>query len=79
MGLLRQGLSPTQVITHHKAHVRKMVLKNEFVTRDTFDLPSDVKNLAKEQADELWQKHHKDSISVRMWVLKNLDLVFFLV
>jgi hypothetical protein len=31
MGLLKQGLSPTQVITHHKAHVIKMALKNELV------------------------------------------------
>jgi hypothetical protein len=32
MGLLRQSLSPTQVMTHHKAHVREMTLKNEHVT-----------------------------------------------
>ncbi len=32
MGLLRQGLSPTQVMTHHKAHVKDMALKNEPMT-----------------------------------------------
>jgi hypothetical protein len=32
MELLRQGLSPTQVMTHHKAHVRNMPLKNEPMT-----------------------------------------------
>jgi hypothetical protein len=47
MGLLRQGLSPTQIITHHKAHVRKMALKKKLVPRDTFVLPYDVRNLAK--------------------------------
>jgi len=38
-----------------------------------------VKNLAKQQIDELWQKYHKDSINVRMWVLENLELIFFYV
>jgi len=32
MGLLRRGLSPAQVITHHIAHVKEMALKNELVT-----------------------------------------------
>jgi hypothetical protein len=32
MGLLRQGLSPDQIITHHKVHVKEMALKNEYVT-----------------------------------------------
>jgi hypothetical protein len=27
MGLLRQGLSPIQVMTHHKAHVREMAFE----------------------------------------------------
>ncbi len=47
MGLLRQGLSLTQVMAHRKAHVREMTLKNEHVTQDTFVLPSNVRNLAK--------------------------------
>jgi len=79
MGLLRQGLSLTQVMIHHKAHVREMALKNERVTQDTFVLSSDVRNLAKKQANELWQKHCKDPINVRMWVLENPDSIFFYV
>ncbi len=47
MGLLQQGLSSAQVMTHHKTHVREMALKNELVTRNTFVFMSDVKNLAK--------------------------------
>ncbi len=46
---------------------------------NTFVLLFDVKNLAKRQIDELWQKYHKDSINVRMWVLKNLESIFFYV
>ncbi len=79
MGLLRQGLSQVQIIIHHKAHVRKMALRNEPMTQYTFVLMFDVRNLAKKWVDELWQKHRKDPISVRMWVLENLDLVFFYV
>jgi hypothetical protein len=35
--------------------------------------------LGKKRVDELWQKHRKDPISVRMWVLENLDFVFYYV
>jgi hypothetical protein len=38
-----------------------------------------MKNLAKKQADELWQKQYKDPINVKMWVLKNLNSIFFYV
>jgi len=36
-----------------------------------------IRNLTKKRVDELWQKHPKDPISVRMWVLENPELVFF--
>ncbi len=36
------------------------------------------KELGKE-IDELWQKHRKDPLSVRMWVLENPKLVFYYV
>jgi hypothetical protein len=54
-------------------------LQNEIVTWDTFVLPFDVRNLAKKWADELWQKHWKDPLSVRMWVLENPELIFYYV
>jgi hypothetical protein len=56
MGLIRQGLSPTQVMAHHKAYVKEQALKKP-ITHDTFVLPSNVRNLAKKQVNELWQKH----------------------
>jgi len=56
-----------------------MALNNELVTCDTFVLPFDVRNLVKKKVDELWQKHPRDPINVRMWVMKNLDLVFYYV
>jgi hypothetical protein len=56
-----------------------MALKNEPVTRDTFVPLSNVRNLTKKWIDELWQKHYKDPISVRMWVVENPNSVFFYV
>jgi hypothetical protein len=79
MGLIRQGISPTQVMAHHKAYVKEKALNNEHVSHDTFVLPSNIKNLAKKKTNELWQKHPKDPINVRMSILENLDLVFYYV
>jgi hypothetical protein len=44
-------------------------------------IPFDVRNLTKKSIDdhELWQKHFKDPINVKMWVLNNLNLVFYYV
>jgi hypothetical protein len=70
MGPIRQGLSLAQVMTHQKTHVREVVLKNEHVTRNTFVLSFDVKNLAKTP---------QGPVSVRMWVLRNPNSVFFYV
>jgi hypothetical protein len=36
-------------------------------TRDTFIMPSDVHNVAKKKAQEMWEKHKNDALSVRMW------------
>jgi len=71
MGLIRQGLSLAQVMVHHKAYVKEKSLNNERVIHDTFVLPFDVRNLAKKKANELWHRHPKDPINVRMWVLEN--------
>jgi len=70
MGLIRQGFFLVEVMAHHKVYIKEKALNNELVTHDTFVLPSDVRNLAKKIANELWQKHPKDLISVRMWVWK---------
>jgi len=64
-------------MTHHKSYVKEQAQQNEPITRDTFVLPLNVRNLAKNKVNELWQKHFKDPISVRMWVLENPELVFF--
>ncbi len=49
MVLIRQGLSPTQIMAQHKVYVKEQALRNEPVTCDTFFLPSDVWNLAKKR------------------------------
>jgi hypothetical protein len=49
----------------------------ELVTRDTFVLPFDIKNLANKRVNELWQKHPKDPTSVRIWVMENPKSMFY--
>jgi hypothetical protein len=66
-------------MVHHKTNVKKKALRNELVIHDIFVLPFDVKNLAKKKADELWQKHPKDPINIKMWVMENLELMFYYV
>jgi hypothetical protein len=66
-------------MAHHKTYVKEKALNNELVSYDTFVLPSDVRILTKKKTNELWQKHPKDPIRVRMWVLENPDLVFYYV
>jgi len=66
-----------QVMTHHKSYVKEQAQWNELVTHDIFVLPSNVRNLTKKKVNKLWQKHPKDPISVRLWVLENMGLVFF--
>ncbi len=77
MDLIRQGLSPVQVMAHHKVDVREKAL--QAFTHDTFVLPFDVKNLAKKRVDKLWQKHPKNPINVRMWVMENPKSMFYYV
>jgi predicted cupin superfamily sugar epimerase len=33
----------------------------------------------KKRDNEVWQNHRKDPINVKMWLLENIDLVFYYV
>ena len=41
--------------------------------RDTFIMPSDVYNITNKLVKELWEKHPKDAMSVKMWIEENPD------
>ena len=71
------GLSPAQIMQQHTKEVRELALSNGVVTRDTFLLPVDVRNICRKRAEELWEKHPSDPISVRMWVVENPENVFY--
>jgi hypothetical protein len=66
MGFIMQGLFFAQVMTHHKGHVKKKALNNKLMTYDIFVFPYDARNLTKKKINELWHKHPKHPISVRM-------------
>ena len=40
-------------------------------------LSSDIKNICRKRAEDPWEKHLSDPISVRMWAAKNQDNVFY--
>ena len=54
------GLSLAQIMSQHKQDVRDMAMNNQPATRDTFLLPSDVRNICRKRAEELWEKHVSD-------------------
>ena len=39
------GLSPAQIMSHHKRNVKELAKCNERITRDIFLLPSDIRNI----------------------------------
>ena len=56
---------------------RKLAASNGLVTRDTFLLPSDVRNICHKRAEEQWEKHPFDPVSVRMWANENPKNLFY--
>ena len=74
--MLGQGFSPAQVMAFHKKEVWECALQNKPCSRDTFIMPDDVYNLCKKRATQLWQKHSRDPLSVRMWKEENEESVF---
>ena len=71
------GLSPTQIMQQHTKEVRELVLSNMLITHDTFLLSSDVRNICCKRAEELWEKHPPNPVSVYMWTNKNPNNVFY--
>ena len=57
-------MTPSQIMANHKRHVMEMAMQNKKPTRDTFIMMSDVQNLAKKRAEELWQRDPDDTTSV---------------
>jgi hypothetical protein len=74
--MLGQGFSPAQVMAFHKKEVWECAMENMTSSKDTFIMPDDVYNLCKKRATQLWQKHARDLLSVRMWKEENEESVF---
>ena len=64
-------------MSHHRGLVSILAKIDGLVDRDSFVLPHDMQNLARKRADELWQKHPNETKSVKMWKIKNSEMVFF--
>ena len=63
------GLSPSQIMQQYIAKIQE--LENGVVTRDTFLLPNDVRNICRKSVEDLWEKHPSVHINVRMWTMEN--------
>jgi hypothetical protein len=74
--MLGQGFSPAQIMACHKKEVWECAIEKKPCTRDTFIMPDDVYNMCKKRATELWKKHPRDPLSIRMWKEENEDNVF---
>jgi hypothetical protein len=74
--MIRQGFSARQVMQLHQEHVLEAAKQGIQATRDTFIMLDDIHNIAKKRAQELYQKHKNDAISVRMWTEENPEFVF---
>ena len=70
-------LSPAQIMQEHTKEVKNLALATGNVTCNTFLLPSDVRNICRKRAKELWMKDFSDPISVRMWTLEHPNKMFF--
>jgi hypothetical protein len=51
----------------HQEHVMEAAKQGIPPTRGTFIMLDDIHNIAKKRAQELYQKHKNDAISVCMW------------
>jgi hypothetical protein len=70
------GLFPIQIMQQHTKEVQELVVSNGLVTRDMLLLPSDVRNICRKRAEDMWEKHPSDPINVRMWATENHKRTF---
>jgi hypothetical protein len=60
----------------HQQHVLEAARQGIQPTRDTFIMLDDIHNIANKRAQEVYQKHKNNALSVRMWTKENRDYVF---
>lgn len=70
---LKKGIAPAQVLQQHKREVVLLFQNNQKATRVTFIMPHDVYNIAKKLIEELWEKDPRDTMSIHMWIVENID------
>jgi hypothetical protein len=73
---IRQGFTCRQVLRLHQQEIMEASRLGIKPTRDTFIMPLDVQNIAKKRAQEMWENHSNDALSVRMWTEETANSVF---
>ena len=74
---LLAGNSQAQVLAEHKKWFVQRLKSLDGLDRDCFLSPSDVRNIAAEIDESTYKFHKNDAESVRLWVQRNQDSVFF--
>lgn len=74
---LREGYTGHQVMKKHLKFLRNWEADGKIITRDLLITPRDIRNISRKHAKETYMLHPNDAQSVRMWVQRNPDKVFF--
>ena len=77
MNHLRLGLSVPQIMGKHRERFMEVCNRGEELTRDLFISEQDIRNIVGRLAIETYKRDDNDAKSVRMWVQKHPDLVFY--
>lgn len=64
--LLWMRQTAPQVMAQLKGYICNLTTTNALVTRDTFILRHDVKNVTNKMSEDLWERHLDDSEGVRL-------------
>jgi hypothetical protein len=74
---LRRNDTPIQIMRKHLDILKKYRAEGKDITRDLLLTTKDIRNISGKLAQETYMLHKNDAQSVRMWVQRNPEKVFY--
>ncbi|KAG0618725.1 hypothetical protein M758_4G088100 [Ceratodon purpureus] len=74
---LRRKDTPIQIMKKHIDLLKQYQAQGKDITRDLFLTTKDIRNISGKLAQETYMLHKNDAQSVRMWVQRNPEKVFY--
>ena len=74
---LRRKDTPNQIMRKHLDLLKQWQAHGRDLTRDLLLTTKDIRNISGKLAQEAYMLHKNDAKSVRMWVQRNSDMVFY--